>query len=376
VPVSAVISAAPELLNVSTMKPSLTAGATVPDADPPARMSRAQLGGALAVALTLFLFEAGPVWRHPWDMDLLNRAIFWSYLAIPPLVIACLAWSKRLSIRAFIVDTLALTLIKYTCTFAFALVLWELTPFPANHHEAASPHGARTTAVESIPAATAIDPAKTGSLRGTVTDVDGRPLAGALVWISGGLEDHVFAAPRAPVTIDRADEAGISPVAVAQVNQPILARSADGKLHTLVAVKDGRTLFNTPLLPSGEPSHVSFREAEGLVTLRCNVHRAASESEGQILVIGNPFFATTGDDGRFAFSGVPAGRVKLAASIGGQTGPDLPAEVVAGGDTQMIFEVRRSGAQSGDDGAREGATVELLTELHHANTPPGRGESR
>jgi hypothetical protein len=131
----------------------------------------------------------------------------------------------------------------------------------------------------------------------------------------------------------------ISAVAVVQVNQPILARSADGKLHTLVAMKDGKTLFNTPLLPSGEPSHASFREAEGLVTLRCNVHPGASEAEGQILVIGHPFFARTGDDGRFGLHGVPAGRVKLATVSGGRTGDERAFDVIAGGETTVTLSL-------------------------------------
>jgi hypothetical protein len=338
------IASAPELLYVLAMKPSLTAGTRTPDADLPARMSRAQLAGALAVALALFVFEAGPVWRHPWDMELLNRAIFWSYLAIPVLVIGCLAWSKRLSVRAFIVDLLVLTLLKYTCTFAFALVLWELTPFPAAHHEAALPHGTRAAAVEPAPAATLIDPAKTGAATGTVKDSDGRPIAGALVWIAGGLEDYVFTAPSATVTIARSAGAAIPPLTVVQVNQPILARSADGKLHALVAVKDGKTFFNTPLLPSGEPGHVSFREAEGLVTLRCNVHQGASEAEGQILVLGHPFFTRTDEEGRFALHGVPAGRVTLATFRGGRPGPEQAVVVVAGGETNVTLALGASAA--------------------------------
>ncbi|MEP7120906.1 MAG: carboxypeptidase-like regulatory domain-containing protein [Byssovorax sp.] len=319
------------------MKPLSTAGSPLPDADPPARMSRAQLGLALAVAFTLFLLEAGPVWRHPWDMELLNRAIFWSYVAIPLLVIGTLAWSKRLSVRAFVIDALTLTLLKYACTFAFSLVLWEITPFPAPVHQAASPQGARTLAVESAPAATPIDPAKTGTLTGTATDAAGHPIAGALVWISGGLEDYVFAVPSAPVRIARAGSTEIPPVAVVQVNQPILARSADGKLHTLVAVKDGRTLFNTPLLPSGEPSHVGFREAEGLVTLHCNVHPGAAEAEGQILVLGHPFFTRTDEQGRFELHGVPAGRMKIATAGSGRPAAEQAVELEPGGATTVTL---------------------------------------
>jgi hypothetical protein len=328
---------APELLWLSSMKPSSTTASPASDAEAPPRMSRAQLLGALAIAFTLFLFEAGPIWRHPWDMELLNRAVFWSYIAIPLLVIACLAWSRHLSARAFIVDTLVLTLVKYTCTFAFSLVLWEVTPFPAPAHQAASAHGARALAIESTPAATPLDPSKTGAVTGTVTDAAGHPLSGALVWISGGLEEYVFAAPSAPVTLDRSDVDTIAPLTVVQVNQPILARSADGKLHTLVAAKDGRTLFNAPLLPSGEPSRLSFREAEGLVTLHCNVHPGASEADGQILVVGHPFFARTDESGHFAFRGVPAGHENVAVHVDGRTGAERAIDVTPGGDAKVTL---------------------------------------
>lgn len=334
---SAEIPAAPELLKLPGMKASPTAGSIHPDAEAPARMSRAQFWSVLAFAFTLFLFQAGPIWRHPWNMELLNRAIFWSYVAIPLLVIACLAWSRHLSPRAFIVDTLVLVLVKYTCTFAFALVLWEMTPFPPSVHAAARSTGTPTTAVEPTPAVTPLDPARTGSVTGKVIDAAGHPIPGALVWIDGGLEDFVFAPPSVPVAIDRADIDVVPPLAVVQVNQPVLARSTDGKLHTLVAVRDGKTLFNAPLLASGEPRHLSFREAEGLVTLHCNVHPGTSEAEAQILVLGHPFFTKTHEDGRFELRGVPTGRVRLVADVGSRPGPEQTVDIRAGEDMNVTL---------------------------------------
>ena len=47
------------------------------------RMSRAQFWGVFAISVAMFLFETGPIWRHPWDMSRLNQAILWSYVAIP-----------------------------------------------------------------------------------------------------------------------------------------------------------------------------------------------------------------------------------------------------------------------------------------------------
>ncbi len=326
------------------MKTSLVAGPKDQHVEEPARLSRAQFWGVLALALTLFLFEAGPVWRHPWDMDLLNRAIFWSYVLIPILVIGCLAWSKRLSLRVFVVDTLVLVLIKYSCTFAFALVLWEVTPFPPHAHAASPARGASALLAEPAPLPTPIDPAKTGAVEGSVTDAAGRPLAGALVWIAGGLEAYVFAPPSAPVSIANVD-VGMSPaMAIVQANQQILARSANGKLHTMVAVKDERTLFNTPLLPSGEPSRVSFREAEGLVTVHCNVHPGAGEAEGKILVLGHPFFTRSDESGRFAFHGVPAGRVQLAAHADGRYSPEQVVDITPGGEAKMTLTLAAASA--------------------------------
>src|SRR5207344_399883 len=39
----------------------------------------------LALALAVFAFAAGPVWRHRWEP---NAAILWSYAVIPPAVFA------------------------------------------------------------------------------------------------------------------------------------------------------------------------------------------------------------------------------------------------------------------------------------------------
>lgn len=324
------------------MKTSLVEGPNDPRAEEPARMSRAQFWSVLGLAFALFLFEAGPVWRHPWDMELLNRAIFWSYVVIPLLVIGCLAWSKRLSLRVFVVDTLVLTLIKYSCTFAFALVLWEVTPFPVQAHTASAPRGASVLVAEPAPATTPIDPAQTGAVGGSVTDAAGRPLAGALVWIAGGLDAYVFAPPSVPVSIANADAGMSSPLAIVQANQQILAHSANGKLHTMIAVKDGKTLFNTPLLPSGDPSRVSFREPGGLVTVHCNVH--PGEAEGKILVLGHPFFTRSDENGRFAFRGVPAGRVQLATHSDGRYGREQAVDVTPGGDVKVTLAVATASA--------------------------------
>lgn len=293
------------------------------------RMSRPQFWGVLALALAMFLFETGPIWRHPWDMSRLNQAIFWSYVAIPLLVIGCLAWSRRLSLRALFLDVLELTLLKYVCTFAFALVLWEVTPAPARP-AAAPPHH---QPVESEPAIapTKIDPASTGVVEGTVVGADGRPAAGAVVFVSAGLEGYVFAPPAEPLELANGGAGMVPRAAVARVGQRLAARSADGRLHTLVASRGGETLFNMPLLSSGEPSHTKVRDGEGVVTIRCNAHRGSDEIEGHLLVLAHPFFARSDEGGRFRLNGVPAGRLQVAVWRDGLKTAGEPIDLAAGG---------------------------------------------
>lgn len=306
------------------------------------RISRAQFWTVWGLAVVLFLFWTGPVWRHPWDIGLVNQAIFWSYLPIPMLVAACLLWSKRLTMRAFFLDTLELTLLKYSFTFALALVLWEAIPAPAMAQAAQPPpSGHHVADVEPAIVPTPIDPAMTGIIEGSVIDGAGLPVAGATVFVAAGLEAYVFAPPSEPVTLLNTG-AGITPdLVVAQVGQTLLARSADGRLHTLVATKEGATLFNMPLLSSGEPSRARIREAAGLVTTRCNVHGRSDEHEGHLLVLDHPFFATSDAEGHIRLAGVPAGNLRVSAWREGQQSREAPVDIAPRGTSAIRLVMER-----------------------------------
>ncbi|HEY4117208.1 MAG TPA: hypothetical protein VGM56_05110, partial [Byssovorax sp.] len=242
---------------------------------------------------------------------------------------------RRLSGRAFFLDTLDLTLLKYSVTFGLALVLWTVTDPPASAHAAPIAHAAAAAAASDAPAATTpIDVAHAGDLHGVVTDARGAPVEGALVYLSGGVDALVFAPPRATVALENRGEAGgLTPsVAAAMVGEPVTARSADGRLHTLVAAAEGGTVFNVPLLPSGAPRPVDVREAHGLMELRCTVH--ADEPHATLAVLSHPFFMLTAADGRYRFDGVPEGDVRVAVTRGRSCGrascaPHAEIEVAA-----------------------------------------------
>ena len=308
---------------------------------PVQRLTRAQFWACLTIALTLFLFATGPVWAHPWNMNILDVAIYVSYLPIPILVIGCLAWRRALNFRGAFLDILEITLIKYGITFTIALVLWMVVkePVALRGRVAGDPLVPRdTTAQEPLPPPSIIAPEQTGTLLGVAHDESGRPLAEALIYVDSGLEAYVFAPPKEPVSLEN-NGAGVVPrLAAAQVGQPILARSTDGHLHTFVAASRGSALLNVPLISSGSWTPVGLRGAGLIATLTCSVHqRQGNEAPAYLGVFAHPFFAITGADGKFRFAGVPAGALRLGGFHRERGTVQREVRLDAGGSADLVM---------------------------------------
>ena len=318
-----------------------------PEEGPHRRLTRFQLWGFLALAVGIFLFASGPVWQHPWDIGALNRAIFYSYAPLPLLVLGGLAWKKRLGIRAFVVDLLVLTLLKYSITFGIALVLWSAhgAPSVAALTALPAPRAALSVAVVATPPEppTLVPEEKAGVVSGTVVDREGKPVSGALAYIAAGLDGWVFAPPTTDLVLENHGE-GLAPsVAIAQLRAPLAARSTSGQLHTFVATQGGTTLVNVPLLSSGLRTPITFTEAHGLIEVRCSVHQhLGTEQASTLLVLTHPFSTITGDDGRFVFRGVPAGALRLAAWARGRGTASLDVRLDPRGATESKLALASS----------------------------------
>ncbi|MBI1851434.1 MAG: hypothetical protein HYR85_13925 [Planctomycetes bacterium] len=302
------------------------------------RLSRLQFWSIFAIAVAIFALGCGPIWRHPFDIDV---AVFVSYAPIPLLVLACLAWSKKLGAAAFFLDTIEIAALKFGVTYGAAIVLWAASSGPAAPIWKSHPDEVAADATPAMPleppTPTPIAPGSTGVLDGFVAAEDGAAVAGALVWVRDGLEQFVFAAPTEPVLLQN-DGSGFTPrLAVVQAWQPLIARSTNSKLHTLQALaEDGSTLFNYPIFASGDSRQIVLHRAYGIVTLGCKVHALdRSEAKATLAVLAHPFFAITGVDGRCSIRGVPEGRLRVGAMHPDRGDAAADVTLTAGSTTEL-----------------------------------------
>jgi hypothetical protein len=201
-------------------------------------LTPAERAAVVGLALLVFAFVEGPVWRHAWNPD---ASILWSYAVVPALVLVFLARSHRLRLGTFLSETLVLCVFKFGISAIALIGLWSLSAPPG------VPRDERLSVW--------IRPPGT-SLKGETREVEARRpslLPSTTVEIGGGK---------------------IVPAAIALVPaMPIAFQSSDGRLHSLELVaSDGSVRANVPVLASGSPRTLSFEEISRASALRCAVH--------------------------------------------------------------------------------------------------------
>lgn len=293
---------------------------------------------SLAVVLTLFLV-LNPFWE-PMDVAEADANIGWSYAPIPLLVGFFLLLEKKRRWAALFIETMRLTFVKFAITWLAANLYWAAAGLP---EPVAKPIGlsasapAHTTSVfaeRGAPAPSAVDLQRTGELHGVVVDDRGQPVAGAMVYVSRGLEGLSFSPPVEPLLIDHGG-AGFTPAAaVVHAYQTVVLRGGD-KLHSAQVVSaSGRVLFTYALVP-GVDKRLMFGRALGLVSLGCTVHE--EETGAALAVLEHPFATSTDLQGRFALSDVPAAELELSCwSVGQGSGHEI-VTCVAGEATAVAL---------------------------------------
>lgn len=160
------------------------------------------------------------------------------------------------------------------------------------------------------PLARETDPvcAKTAKLSEDVIVTDGA-LSGVHVRVKAVPGTH--AVPAAPAVITQSQCMYAPRVIGVMAGQTIVVKNADPTFHNVRANEGKRVLWNLSQ-PAAAPDIVKVMtgKAGEVVSLHCDVH---PWMKAFAVVSDHPFFAVTGDDGRFSIAGLAPGSYELEA---------------------------------------------------------------
>jgi hypothetical protein len=262
----------------------------------------------LAFSVVVFLLWDGPLWRAPREASHVLR-IGISYAIVIPLLIAALLARRTFSLGHLLGGTALVWSAKLLITSSLYLAL-------------ASGSSARYAPIANWGGAPAAHPSRAGtkyapakrdfdgvSIRGRVMH-GAAPIEGAIVHLDAPGEGRTLDAGtdrRIVIEGSRYDRSAY----VATAKDRLLVENTDSALHTLRFLREGRVVENVPL-PAGVGAHPVARPAPGLYAISCESHL---RERALILIVDHPYFATTGPDGRFEISGVPAGATASLRTI-------------------------------------------------------------
>lgn len=284
---------------------------------PPPQLSTRSFALALVGLLAVFVL-VNPIWKTP-DVGGWNENVWYSYLPIPLVVAALLAWERKLSFSSLAHETMRLTLWKFFITYVVANTIWALDGPPASGRPDAGPPGRSSDggpfAVGAPPAFVDLDPERVASLSVVVRDAAGAPVPGALVWLQGDWEGLGLAPPDEPAHLVHDGRAFAPGLALVSAWQPLQLVSLTDELHTAVLspAAGGADLFNYPLV-ARSTREVMFRRGFGLLQVACMAHRS-SEPTTRLLVLEHAFGGFSDGAGALAFEGVPVGALTVAALL-------------------------------------------------------------
>jgi plastocyanin len=135
----------------------------------------------------------------------------------------------------------------------------------------------------------------------------GGKLENVVVWVSKGAP--AAAAPTTQAKLQQMDCMYRPRVQAVQEGQTLSVHNADGTLHNVRAVRDGKTLFNKAQLPGG-PDIAQAIGAGNVLQFKCDVH---PWMKAYAVVVPSGYSAVTGPDGKFVLDGLPPGQYTVSA---------------------------------------------------------------
>src|SRR4051812_39550698 len=139
----------------------------------------------------------------------------------------------------------------------------------------------------------------------------GGTLKNVFVYIKDGLGNkYIFDTPTQPVTVDQKGCHYIPHVVGVRTTQPLEIVNSDATLHNVHGMPKDNAEFNQGQPVQGFKNAVTFNKAEVLIPFKCDVHAWMNSYVG---VVDHPYFAVSGDGGKFELRGVPPGTYSVEA---------------------------------------------------------------
>jgi len=126
-------------------------------------------------------------------------------------------------------------------------------------------------------------------------------------------------------------------VAGAMPGQEVTYVNSDKTMHNVQVLKGTETVFNTGQPAASSPIKKPAPEENGVLKIKCSVHPWMTAF---LIVTDHPFFAVTGEDGKFEIKDVPSGKYKVEAwhSQFGLKTTDLTIEASKAADPKFTYD--------------------------------------
>ncbi len=135
-------------------------------------------------------------------------------------------------------------------------------------------------------------------------------LQNVFVYVKEGVPEREYPVPAAPALVDQQKSMFRPRVQGVRVGQNFVMRNSDPIIHNVRSLSKKNRPFYIAQPAKSPDRKKTFSEKEGPITIKCDFHPWMT---AHFFVMDHPFYAVTGEDGRFAIKGLPPGEYKLGA---------------------------------------------------------------